>query len=257
MKSPDVEPGAADGSKRLLIALPDDPMHVEVRGLLLGRPSAIIIGGVDSQSGGFVFAPEHGIAMGFGCPATELAEELRDVADEHGMIQEGLELHLPIAAAAEWLARPDARLLGEHRIQTLLDSDGPADRWEAFLRYENVVLKSRDDERLETLPRALRGEFAAMNPWPAVVASLAGDSIACIASAFVETECYFDVSIDTVSDFRRAGFGASCAAGLIQYQAQRGKQPVWMVRAKNRASLALSSKLGFVDAGLVAGIELK
>ena len=244
-------------SEALLAVLPDDALHVEVRGLLLGRPGAIIIGGPALGEGGFVFAPEHGIAVGYGHPSTELADELRDVADEHGMIQEGLELHLPIAAAEEWLAHGSSRLMGEHRIQTLAEPERPVDHWDSFLRYENVVLKSRTDARLETLPRALRGEFAAMDPWPVVVAGLAGESIACIASAFVETETYFDVSIDTVLDFRRAGFGASCAAGLMQHQAQRGKRPVWMVRAKNLASLALSAKLGFVDAGLVASVELK
>jgi GNAT superfamily N-acetyltransferase len=220
----------------------------------LGRPSAILFG---DDLNGFVFAPEHGIAVGFGKPPMELAEELRDVADEHGMAQEGLELHLPAGGEEAWLARPDARPLGTHRIQTLAEAAANQDRWATLQRYESVYLKSQNDPRLQTLPRALRGEFAAMKPWPIVVASLAGDCIASIASAFVETEGYFDVSIDTVADFRRSGFGSSCAAALIQHQAQRGKEPVWMVRANNRASLALSSSLGFVDVGLVVGVELR
>lgn len=250
--------GSPLGARRaaLLAALPDDALHVEVRGLLLGRPNAIVIGGAGLQPGGFVFAPEHGIAVGFGRPGTVLADELRDVADEHGMTQEGLELHLPMAAAGEWIARPDARLLVEHRVQALATADQLPHGWETFLQYENVVLESRADERLETLPRALRAEFAAMEPWPVVTACLAGGSIASIASAFVETEGYFDVSIDTVPDFRRAGFGACCAVGLMQHQAQRGKSPVWMARAKNRASLALSEKLGFADVGRVVSVEL-
>ncbi len=253
-------PQASPESAALLGVLPDDPMHVEARGLLLGRPGAVVIGDSVGGRGGFVFAPKHGIAAGFGEPPLELAEELRDVADGHGMVQEGIELHVPFAGADDWMARSDTRLLCEHRIQTFDDSDDPdalAVRWGSLLRHENVLLKSAGDALLETLPRALRGEFAAMDPWPVVVASLAGGSIASIASAFVETEGYFDVSIDTVGDFRRAGFGTSCAAALIQHQAARGKRPVWMVRGKNLASLALSQKLGFRDAGLVVGIELR
>ena len=136
-------------------------MHVEARGLLLGRPSAIILG---DDRNGFVFAPEHGIAVGFGRPSTELAEELRDVADEHGMAQEGLELHLPAGVEEEWLARPDARHLGEHRIQTLAEAAIDRDRWATLQRYESVHVESQRDPRLQTLPRALRGEFAAMKP---------------------------------------------------------------------------------------------
>ena len=225
----------------------------------MGQEASVMIGDLTDDAGGFVFTPKHGMAVGFGTPSIELADDLRSVANEHGMVQEGVELHLPAAAAGPWIARADTRELCEHRIQILAEPDvegSESDHWEALLQYENVVVASVEDARLETLPRALRGEFAALDPWPVVVACLAGGSIASIASAFVETEAYFDVSIDTVSDFRRAGFGASCAAALIQHQERRGKRPVWMVRENNRASLALSNKLGFKDAGRVIGVEL-
>ncbi len=251
--------GAGQGAAgaAVLAALPDVPMHVEARGLLLERPDATVVldpshGAHAGASHGFVFAAEHGMAIGFGSPAPHLVDELREVADEHGMVQEGLELHIPASVAPAWLDLGEVREHGVHRVQALVD---PADhaRIDALIRHEFSVLKDRRDPLLETLPRALRAEFAAMRPWPLVVASLAGQAIASIASAFVETEGYFDVSIDTVPDFRREGFGVTCAAALIQVQAARGKAPVWMVRDKNRASLALSGKLGFVDVGRVQG----
>lgn len=250
---------------RVLAALGDEPLHVEARGLLLHRPAAVVLldraGETDDACvHGFVFAAEHGMAIGFGQPPVALADELRDLADDHGMVQEGLELHLPLASSEEWLALPDAKSLGLHRVQVIPglppDSGEQGGCLEALVRHEYAVLESRREPLLETLPRALRAEFEAMRPWPFVVASLAGESIASIASAFVETESYFDVSIDTVSDFRRFGFGAACAAALILEQRKRGKQPVWMVREKNRGSLALSSKLGFRDVGRVQGLRL-
>ncbi len=217
----------------------------------------MVLGDSTGRAGGFVFSPEHGIAVGFGEPQVELADDLRDAADAHGMAQQGIELHLPEAAAENWMALQSTRFLCQHRVQVLGPaSDAGAGGWPGEPRHETALLESPADARLETLPRALRAEFAAMNPWPVVVASLAGESIASIASAFVETEAWFDVSIDTVPDFRREGFGASCAIALIQYEFERGKQPVWMVREKNQASLALSQKLGFRDQGRVWGAEL-
>ncbi|QDV09803.1 FR47-like protein [Planctomycetes bacterium Poly30] len=212
---------------------------------------------------GFVFASEHGMAMGFGAPSVRLADELRDLADRHGMVQEPLELHLPISCANEWLALDGVTSLGLHRVQVLDENAVDGKTIEGGLvgqgvrhsvAHETVVLESKSDPLLETLPRALRAEFAAMRPWPMVVASLAGECIASIASAFVETENYFDVSIDTVPDFRRAGFGFACARALIEQQRLRGKEPVWMVREKNRASLALSEQLGFRDIGRVQSL---
>lgn len=245
----------------VLAALPDDPIHVEARGLLLERPDATVVldGDHDDTAAhghGFVFAAEHGMAIGFGSPGTALVHELRDVADEHGMVQEQLELHLPMSISDDWLALDEVASTGGHRVQALVDPSDHA-RITELISHEYAIIADRHDPLLETLPRALRAEFAAMRPWPMVVASLAGQGIASIASAFVQTEGYFDVSIDTVPAFRREGFGAACAAALIRVQAERGKAPVWMVREKNKPSLALSKRLGFVDVGRAEGAMLE
>lgn len=265
MSSAASDSGAGSRRAEVLKALPDSPLHVEARGLLMCRPDTLVLLDRSSRAGapgvhGFVFTAEHGMAIGFGAPSPELADDLRDLADHHGMVKESLELHLPIECAEAWLALDGATSLGQHRVQVLdgygLSEAAGAEQPRAREMHETRLLPVRTDPLLETLPRALRAEFAAMRPWPVVVASLAGECIASVASAFVETEAYFDVSIDTVPDFRRSGFGAACALALIEYQRQRGKRPIWMVRDKNRASLALSERLGFRDAGLVQGLRI-
>ena len=83
------------------------------------------------------------------------------------------------------------------------------------------------------------------------------ERVTSIAYAFVETGSYFDLSIDTIQFYRREGYGTSCAAALILYQATRGKRPVWIASERGQASLALSSRLSFQDVGTVQSALLQ
>lgn len=235
--------------ERLLQALPDDPHHVEVRGLLMCRPDVTLVPDpAEATLNGFLFAPIHGLAIGYGSPPIGLMGELRQVANRAGMTGQDVELHLPLAGADAWLASDRITQLGEHRVQALTEHaalQGILD----LAAHDASLITDPSDPRLKTLPVGLQAEFESLCPWPIVFAIMAKGRVASIAYAFVETEGFFDVSIDTPHLFRREGYGVACAAALIRHQIRRGKHPVWIARENNAASLALSAKLGFQDVG--------
>ncbi len=240
-------------SQDLLRALPDDPMHVEVRGLLMCRSDVSLLPDPAAPTkNGFLFAPLHGLAVGYGTPPVQLIDGVRELANRFGMTGQDVELNLPHGAAPEWLAHGrvtgSVTGLGEHRVQAFTE---PAafERILDLVTHDVIVITDPSDPRLQTLPVALQAEFGSLCPWPAVVAIMAEGRMASIAYAFVETEGFFDISIDTPHLFRREGYGLSCAAGLIRHQIHRGKHPVWIARENNAASLALSARLGFQDVG--------
>ena len=71
--------------------------------------------------------------------------------------------------------------------------------------------------------------------------------IVSVCSAAWETETLWDVSVETVSDYRRRGLAAACFIALARWMlAERGKRPVWGAHESNPASLALAASLGFV-----------
>lgn len=236
---------------KLLASLPDDPLHVEVRGLLKCRADISLLPDPHAPAThGFLFAPLHGLAIGYGSPPIALLDELRRLANGAGMTGQDVELHLPLAAAGTWLASGRVHDLGMNHVQAL-DAASRLDDVHDAVAHDAALITDPSDERLNTLPAALKLEFESLCPWPIVVAIVAKGRIASIAYAFVETETQFDLSIDTNHPFRREGYGVSCAAALIRHQLHRGKRPVWIANEKNPASLALSSRLGFQEVGLV------
>ncbi len=237
-----------DDVKRTLLArLPDDVMHVEVRGLLRRRKT-IVVDGDGSTDSGFVFAPLHELAVAFGAPDELAFERLVDVAADADVPLERLELHGSEGVVQGWASDGIAEAGGLAHI--LHWAPGGESGLEALVRHEVRMIEA-DDDALQTLPAHLRRELAGQEDFPVCAASFAGGAIASLVYAFVETETLWDVSIDTLADFRREGFATSSAAFLIQRQLERGLQPVWGASASNAASLRLAAGLGFEHEGVI------
>ncbi len=234
-----------DVKRSLLERLPDDVMNTEVRGLLRRRKT-LVIDGDGATLCGFVFAPLHQLAVAYGAPDAGAFARLAAAAQDADLPLDQLELHAPSDVVQGWaatgLAEPGwlAHIFRwDPRHETGLD---------ALVRHEARMVEA-DDDALHTLPGSLRRELAGQEDFPVCAASLAGDSIASLVYAFVETEAYWDVSIDTLADFRREGFATSSAAFLIQRQLARGLRPVWGASATNEASMRLAARLGFEREG--------
>ena len=63
--------------------------------------------------------------------------------------------------------------------------------------------------------------------------------------AACESETLWDISINTVAEYRRRGLAGECVAWLGARMRARGKRAVWGARSANQASKQLASKLGF------------
>jgi RimJ/RimL family protein N-acetyltransferase len=65
----------------------------------------------------------------------------------------------------------------------------------------------------------------------------------------LQTETLWDVSVDTLSDYRGRGLAGRAARAMIRHMHGRGKAPVWGALETNAASLSVARQLGFVEAG--------
>ncbi|MBP9087581.1 MAG: GNAT family N-acetyltransferase, partial [Kofleriaceae bacterium] len=56
---------------------------------------------------------------------------------------------------------------------------------------------------------------------------------------------WFDVSVDTVREYRQLGLASIAAAALLDDEIAQGRQPVWGAIDDNIASHRLAARLGF------------
>lgn len=210
--------------------LGDQPEQLEARGLA-SRGARVFV----EDGSAAVVSREHDLAALLGPPREGLAERLLahppgevHVAARFGMDWcEALEADAP-RSAAQFVRAPSAPAVLEELVS-----------------HEVAVLEGPGDEWLEALPPVLAREVRAIRPFPRSVVAVAGGAAASLAYAFVESPGWLDVSIDTVPDFRRGGFGTSAAAALALDGLRAGKGAVWGAEVDNRASLALAARLGF------------
>ena len=77
--------------------------------------------------------------------------------------------------------------------------------------------------------------------------AIVDDRLVAIAHTSALTECYADIGVFTLPDFRGRGY-ASAAAAVVAAEIQaNGKAPVWSCGDHNRVSLRVASKLGFEE----------
>jgi GNAT superfamily N-acetyltransferase len=152
----------------------------------------------------------------------------------------------------EVLAAPESRsyvaavLRGWSSVNAVLHTLGDALRLPPA--SEGSVRLTSSLEALESgsLPPGLRSELEdAVESSPVAAAFVDGRAVSfCYAGA--QTEGLWDVSIDTLDEYRNRGHAGRCAAYMIEHMRRKGKRPVWDAEETNWASLALASKLGFV-----------
>ena len=109
-------------------------------------------------------------------------------------------------------------------------------RWRASSATTSRRSRTRTIRCSDALPRSLAAELVGIRPFPRAFVALAGGGAAALAYAFVESKSWLDVSIDTLSAFRRSGFGTSAAAALMADGCARGCGAVWGAEPHNAAS---------------------
>lgn len=222
---------------RWVRGLPDDPVHLEARGLA-GRGARVL----EDGDAGAVIDARHDLAVLVGPPSSRLAGSL--------LAASPAELHAEPRHAEGW-----CELLGlQRRADAILHSRPALDAsaLESLVRHDVAPVQDADDPLLDALPRSLAEELVGIRPFPRAFVALAGGGAAALAYAFVESKSWLDVSIDTLSAFRRSGFGTSAAAALMADGCARGRGAVWGAEPHNAASLALARRLGLERCGGVA-----
>lgn len=221
--------------RRALLAVPDLPRWIEARAILLSGCCSVF----ESEAGLAIRndAPLGGLVALVGRPAPEqLAIALSDRPPRELLCQ---------AEDEAWLAEHFPSWTRERAV--LHELADPQRLAEPDPRVR--LLQPTDD--LQHVPADVREELETARCTHAIHAAFAGGKAVSFAYSFWRTEGLFDISIDTLPEFRRRGLARRCASELIRAEVRGGRAPVWGATSSNVASLQLARSLGFVPADAV------
>lgn len=214
------------GAAELLARIPDEPSWVDTRGMLLAK-NARVIGDALVIRGNLV-----GVAA---VPAADdLGAALAEAPDRVEVLVQKEHVDAVAALLPDWHHyRGIVHLMpGKFDVRTvsnvkLLDAHTPLDHVAGPLR-----------EELEL----------AMELGP-VVCTFDDRKAVAFCYAPVQTGKYWDVSVDTVPEYRRRGHAGRAATAMIMHMFGMGKRPVWVALESNTPSRRLAEKFGFVPVG--------
>lgn len=222
----------------LLEIVPDEPGWVDTRGVLLEGPE--LFGNVD---GWVAVRPGARVLIACGRPSAEVIEEARAAAEPE----------FDVLATGEAIARMEAAL-GMRATRAFIHAVGPGGLRQPSGLPEAMLLAA--DAPLDHLHKALRREVEeviGLRPVGVVVED--GLPVSFCYPTLV-TEGYWDITIETLEGYRRAGRAAAAFHRVEPEMRATGRAPVWGAAENNPASLGLAAGLGFVPVAEVAVFEL-
>ena len=237
-------------SARLATLLPDVPRFVETRAMLLEGDCEILGLEEDAASPSFVARDgEEDLVCIVGHPSREaVAETLARSGDASAVI-----------AMPENVSRVAQAVPGREPQPAILHLLSRAERPPRATEGQVRLLSGPEELRLLTpgLRPELRAELErTLRRGTPVVAAFVGDVPVSFCYVASETESLWDVSIDTLEEYRRRGHAARCAAYMIRHMRDTvGKEPVWGAVELNAPSMGLAAKLGFVPVDRVFVFE--
>lgn len=260
---------APDFRLRLEMALervPDDPWRVDTRGMLLsGRADVKCAATPESAADGFlVCVPDAALVSVVGRPPRLLIREVVEDMDGHPNVlcQPG-DAEYVASALAGW-ARTGATL---HTLRSRPDwADDPDPGTRVFYASNAPALAHVPPALRRELTDALRGRTTSrfvpgelpdrdvpppLEPLP-IAASWHGGHPVSFCYPVLRTEAWWDISIETLPEYRRQGHGSRAVRAMARHMWATGRSPVWGARDDNMASLALASSLGFEEVGRLA-----
>jgi GNAT superfamily N-acetyltransferase len=233
-------------SARLAALLPDVPRFVETRAMLLEGDCEILGLEEDAASPSFVVRDgEEDLVCVVGHPSREaVAEALARSGDASAVIT--MPENVSRVAQAVPVREPQPAIL-----HLLAEAERLPEATEGQVRLLS------GPEELRLLPAGLRAELErTLRRGTPVVAAFVGDAPVSFCYVASETEGLWDVSIDTLEEYRKRGYAARCAAYMIWHMRDTvGKEPVWGAVEFNAPSMGLAAKLGFVPVDRVFVFE--
>ena len=221
---------------RLLSATPDQPKWVELRAMLLSGQCEVY-GLEDAEILSFVARhAEMELIYVYGRPATDVIrrvlaldpspEALLCLPDDRNHVAEAL---------PEWRSELAT-------IYRLANSEWAPEVPAGAVR----LLSSSEIEAMGHAPAELKEELIDAAKWSPVAATCVEQLPVSFCYAGSQTETLWDISIDTLAEYRNRGYAALCVAFLIEYFRHRGLAPVWGALESNVPSMRLAAKLGFI-----------
>jgi len=219
--------------------VPDDPVWIEARAALLD-PAARLFGDVE----GFAVRSDElrlGALVG-GCSRAVIREAFADIHDA------GDDPNALWAVVAPQGFTPEARsaLAGwsndEASIFREPDVGGVSMR---PVTADVRLVPVGDTGWLKHLPSALAAELAGVLGRSEIGAAWVDGRPVSFCYVACESETLWDISINTVAQYRRRGLAGECVAWLGARMQARGKRAVWGAHSANQASKRLAGKLGF------------
>ena len=247
-----------------LARIPDQPQWVDTRGMLLtGRARVTFPAPPRFATDGFVveLASRALLSAIDDPPPALIAARARAMAGDVNVLVPPEGAAGVAAGLPGWVGRP-VRL---HALPQAMP-------WEATTDPGVLVAEQDAAPALDHVPASLRHEILdALDGHPAArfvpgelperAAEDASPTGLPVAFAFVEglavafcypvlqTERYWDLSVDTLDGYRGRGLAGRAARTMIRHLRGRGQSPVWGALESNGASLALARRLGFVEVG--------
>ena len=110
-------------------------------------------------------------------------------------------------------------------------------------------------EAMDHAPADLKEELIYAVKRAPVAATFIGQLPVAFCYAGSQTESLWDISIDTLAEYRNRGYAALCVSFLTDYFLRKGLAPVWGAVESNVPSMRLAAKLGFIPVDRIAVFE--
>ncbi len=220
---------------RLLSAVPDQPKWVELRAMLLSGQCEVY-GLEDAERLSFVARhAEMELVFVYGRPAPDV---IRRAAARAPSPEAVLCLPEDPRHVVEALPKWRSELATIYRLtcgERLPEVPAGAVR----------LLSPSEIEAIDHAPVELKEELIAAAKSSPVAATCIEQLPVSFCYAGSQTESLWDISIDTLADYRNRGYAAFCVSFLIEHFRRLGLAPVWGAVESNLPSMRLAAKLGF------------
>lgn len=251
-----------------LTRVPDVPHWVDTRGMLeSGRAEVWFAHSADTARDGFVVTmSDMALASVVGAAPGVLIEAAIDqLSGDVSVLAQDAGGDTVAGVRPAWRRQsaiihglpgrmPWEREIDETTRIFYLDNPPPLDHVPEKLRLElEAALKGRPTTRFVegVVPTRQDADADAGALVPVAAAWHAGLPVS-FCYPVLQTASLWDVSIDTLEEYRGLGLARRAARALVRQMRRVGKAPVWGALSSNHASLALARRLGFEEAGRLA-----
>ncbi len=220
---------------QILKQIPDIPKWIYVRWMILSGQGRIYRDDDSDLSSLIVQHPTNLLTCVLGKPEPQLIYETISAEDDHIRViafEENVDYVKRVLAGWEQSIAYLHMLSNEYKCEPVTDHSI------RFLEKDELAQSTR-------IPVGLQSELNEAMLRTPVAAYFVNAQPVTFCYAAAETESWWDVSVDTLEEYRGKGYAGYTVKYLIEYMRSKGKNPVYGAEETNEASTKLARKLGF------------